>query len=76
MWESRSDFQGAVGRVENLGLVFQAFHRPDISTALLFLPIFVFGRSSSVFTLRLLILLGVFYAVARDVQFDDHAVVY
>jgi len=36
MWESRSDFQGAVGRVENLGLVFQAFHRPDISTALFF----------------------------------------
>jgi hypothetical protein len=35
MWESRSDFQGAVGRVENLGLVFQAFHRPVISTALL-----------------------------------------
>ena len=36
MWESRSDFQGAVGRVENLGLVFQAFHGTDISTALLF----------------------------------------
>jgi hypothetical protein len=34
MWESRSDFQGAVGRVENLGLVFQAFHGTDISTAL------------------------------------------
>jgi hypothetical protein len=34
MWESRSDFQGAVGRVENLGLVFQAFHGPGISTAL------------------------------------------
>jgi hypothetical protein len=36
MWESRSDFQGAVGRVENLGLVFQAFHGTVISTALLF----------------------------------------
>ena len=36
MWESRSDFQGAVGRVENLGLVFQAFHGTGISTALLF----------------------------------------
>ncbi len=36
MWESRSDFQGAVGRVENLGLVFQAFHGTDISTALCF----------------------------------------
>ena len=36
MWESRSDFQGAVGRVENLGLVFQAFHGADISTALFF----------------------------------------
>ena len=34
MWESRSDFQGAVGRVENLGLVFQAFHGTDISKAL------------------------------------------
>jgi hypothetical protein len=34
MWESRSDFQGAVGRVENLGLVFQAFHGTGISTAL------------------------------------------
>ena len=33
MWESRSDFQGAVGRVENLGLVFQAFHGTVISTA-------------------------------------------
>jgi hypothetical protein len=36
MWESRSDFQGAVGRVENLGLVFQAFHGTVISTALFF----------------------------------------
>jgi hypothetical protein len=36
MWESRSDFQGAVGRVENLGLVFQAFHRTVISTVLFF----------------------------------------
>jgi len=36
MWESRSDFQGAVARVENLGLVFQAFHGTDISTALFF----------------------------------------
>ena len=27
-------FQGAVGRVENLQLVFQAFHGPGISTAL------------------------------------------
>ena len=34
MWESRSDFQAAVGRVENLGLVFQAFHGTVISTAL------------------------------------------
>jgi hypothetical protein len=42
MWESRSDFQGAVGRVENLGLVFQAFHGTDISTALLFADCFVF----------------------------------
>ena len=44
MWESRSDFQGAVGRVENLGLVFQAFHGPVISTALFvlrFLLLFV-----------------------------------
>src|SRR5207249_4586829 len=29
------DFQGAVGRVENLGLVFHSFHGPGISTALL-----------------------------------------
>jgi hypothetical protein len=36
MWESRSDFQGAVGRVENLVLVFQAFHGAVISTALRF----------------------------------------
>jgi hypothetical protein len=36
MWESRSDFQGAVGRVENLGLVFQAFRGTDISTDLFF----------------------------------------
>jgi hypothetical protein len=36
MWESRSDFQGAVGRVENLVLVFQAFHGTVISTALRF----------------------------------------
>jgi hypothetical protein len=36
MWESRSDFQGAVESVENLGLVFQAFHGNDISTALVF----------------------------------------
>jgi hypothetical protein len=36
MWESRSDFQGAVGRVENLVLVFQAFHGAVISTALCF----------------------------------------
>src|SRR6266404_144746 len=28
------DFQGAVGRVENLGLVFHSFHGPGISTAL------------------------------------------
>ena len=35
------DFQGAVGRVENLGLVFQAFHGTGISTAL-FLPRFLF----------------------------------
>src|SRR5439155_7425230 len=28
------DFQGAVGSVENLGLVFHAFHGPSISTAL------------------------------------------
>src|SRR6266581_7728521 len=27
------DFQGAVGSVENLGLVFHAFHGPGISTA-------------------------------------------
>lgn len=27
------DFQGAVGRVENLGLVFHSFHGPGISTA-------------------------------------------
>ena len=33
MWESRSDFQGAGGRVENLLLVFQAFHGTAISTA-------------------------------------------
>src|SRR5438445_498619 len=31
------DFQGAVGRVENLSLVFHSFHGPGISTAL-FLP--------------------------------------
>ena len=31
------DFQGAVGRVENLGLVFHAFHRPGISTAVFLL---------------------------------------
>jgi hypothetical protein len=36
MWESQSDFQGAGGRVENLGLVFRAFHGTDISTALFF----------------------------------------
>jgi hypothetical protein len=43
MWESRSDFQGAVGRVENLGLVFQAFHGTVISTALFFADfVFVF----------------------------------
>ncbi len=36
LWESRSDFQGAVGRVENLVLVFQAFHGTVISTALCF----------------------------------------
>jgi hypothetical protein len=41
MWESRSDFQGAVGRVENLELVFQAFHGTVICTAL-FLPIVCF----------------------------------
>ena len=38
MWESCRcwrDFQGAAGRVENLGLVFQAFHGTAISTALL-----------------------------------------
>jgi len=37
MWKSRGgwrDFQGAVGRVENLGLVFHSFHGPGISTAL------------------------------------------
>jgi hypothetical protein len=28
------DFQGAVERVENLGLVFHSFHGPGISTAL------------------------------------------
>ena len=31
------DFQGAVGRVGNLVLVFHSFHRPGISTALLLL---------------------------------------
>ena len=43
MWESRrvANFQGAVGRVENLGLVFQAFHGTVISTAL-FVPILCF----------------------------------
>jgi hypothetical protein len=42
MWESRRcwrDFQGAVGRVENPELVFQAFHGTVISTAL-FVPVF------------------------------------
>src|SRR6266436_9414936 len=31
----RRDFQGTVGRVGNLGLVFHSFHGPGISTALL-----------------------------------------
>ena len=45
MWEfaAWSDFQGAVGRVENLVLVFQAFHGTVISTALFVL---VFRGSS------------------------------
>ena len=74
MWESRSDFQGAVGRVENLVLVFQAFHGTVISTALSVL----FSRGSSAFALafRLLVLLGVFHAVTGNVQFDDHAMVH
>jgi hypothetical protein len=42
MWESRSDFQGAVGRVENLGLVFQAFHGTVISTDPFFLRLIRF----------------------------------
>jgi hypothetical protein len=46
MWESRSDFQGAVGRVENLELVFQAFHGTVICTAL-FLPIVCFFLSAA-----------------------------
>ena len=29
MWESQRDFPRAVGRVENLILVFHAFHRPS-----------------------------------------------
>jgi hypothetical protein len=38
MWESRSDFQGAVGTEENLLSVFLSVHSPVISTAVFFTP--------------------------------------
>ena len=74
MWESRQPFgeipKGLVERGGSLLLAFHAFHSPGISTALFA------GRFSSravprSFTFglafRLLILFGVFHAVARDV---------
>ena len=57
-------FPRAVGRVENLGLVFQAFHGTGISTALLFVD-FVFGSWLIRFRPGFL-LVGSFWRVPRD----------
>ena len=60
-------------------LAFHAFHRPGISTALSFfrsscpLKLALFARALA---FRLLFVFGVLHSVARDVQFDDHAVMY
>ena len=71
--------KGLVERVGSLLLAFHAFHSPGISTALS-CCVFVFAPTAASFALalafRLLILLGVLHPVARDVQFDDHAVMH